>query len=93
MWVVRTACAIALGGLLVMAWLAIHGQEIPDRLDKYATAALIGALALLGRVSDSKAEAKDAVEKAVNDLAELAPAGPVQVEGVPGGEPVAVEPG
>lgn len=79
--VVYTACAIAFVGMLVMCYLSIQELPIPDRLDKYATAALIGALALLGRTSDAKAEAKDAVEQAVEHMTELGPpAAPIPVD-------------
>lgn len=82
--VVYTACAIAFLGMVAMIYLNVKGLPIEDRLDKYATAALIGALALLGRTSDAKAEAKDAVEKVVEDMTELGapppPPPPTQVD-------------
>lgn len=74
--VVRAACLIALLGVILMGALAWAGKPIPDQLDRLVQLAAVGALALLGRTTDTKAEAKDAVEKAVNDLTELAPVAP-----------------
>lgn len=74
LWVVRAACIVFVGGGAVMAYMGIKGIAVPDQFDRLVNLAGVGALALLGRTSDTKQEAKEAAEKIVNDLAELAPA-------------------
>lgn len=98
--VVRAACLVFVLGVIGMFWLTDHGKAIPDQYDRVVNLAGVGALALLGRVSDSKSDAKEAAtaaaEKVTDDLSKLnqlpgAPDGPpLKVEGIPGGEPVPV---
>lgn len=94
LWVVGTACIVFIGGAFAMAYLAVNDIAIPDQLDRLVQLAAVGALALLGRTTDTKQEAKEAAEKMVNDLAELVPVAPQQVQVV--NEPddaIPVEPG
>lgn len=86
--VAATACVIAVGGGIVMAYATVHGLPVDDKLDKYATAALICALGLLAKLGDSRAEARDAARSLANDLTKLADTTPKEVTG-PGGGPVA----
>lgn len=72
--VVSAACVVFVGGFAAMAFLAFQGTSVPDQLDRLVNLAGVGALALLGRTSDTKQEAHEAAEQMVNDLAELAPA-------------------
>lgn len=74
LWVVRAACIVFVAGAALMGWMGLHKVPIPDQFDRLVTTAAVGALALLGRTSDTKQDAKEAAEKMVNDLAKLAPA-------------------
>lgn len=75
--VAAAACIVVVGGFAVMAYCAIQGKDVPGALDKYSTAALVAALGLLAKLSDSRAEAKDAaavaVADTVKDLEKLSP--------------------
>jgi hypothetical protein len=89
--VAATVCFIAAGGFVIMAVLDWRQLDVSDALDKYSTAALVAAIGLLSKLSDSRAEAKDAAAAAVSDtvkdLAKLDK--PDEVTG-PGGGPVRV---